>query len=55
VLAHREVNTRKADRLPQEAGLHLRVRPTAPRPLPVSVFIRNHHSVADWEHFLRLP
>lgn len=53
VLAHREVNSRKADRLPQEAGLRLRQRPTAPRALPVSVFIRNHHGVSDWEHFLR--
>jgi hypothetical protein len=53
VLAHREVNTRKADRLPQEAGLHLRALPMAPRPMPASVFIRNHHGVADWEHFLQ--
>src|SRR6185436_957916 len=30
VLAHREVNSRKADRLPQEAGLRLRKRPSAP-------------------------
>jgi 5-methylcytosine-specific restriction endonuclease McrA len=54
VLAHREVNSRKADRLPQEAGLHLRTRPSVPRALPVSAFIRNHHGVADWEHFLQL-
>lgn len=53
VLAHREVNSRKEDRLPQEAGLHLRTRPTVPRALPVSVCIRNHHGVADWEHFLQ--
>jgi 5-methylcytosine-specific restriction endonuclease McrA len=52
VLAHREVNSQKADRLPHEAGLRLRKRPAAPRALPVSAFIRNHHSVADWDHFL---
>ncbi|HEY3899940.1 MAG TPA: HNH endonuclease [Chthoniobacter sp.] len=52
VLAHREVNSQKADRLPHEAGLRLRKRPAAPRALPVSAFIRNQHSVADWEHFL---
>jgi 5-methylcytosine-specific restriction endonuclease McrA len=52
VLAHREVNSRKANRLPQEAGLHLRKRPSVPRALPVSAFIRNHHEVADWAHFL---
>ncbi len=52
VLAHREVNSRKADRLPHEAGLHLRTRPARPRALPVSAFIRNHHGVPDWGHFL---
>jgi len=52
VLAHREVNSRKADRLPREAGLQLRKQPSAPRALPASAFIRNHHGVADWEHFL---
>ena len=30
VLAHREVNSRKANRLPDEAGLHLRKQPVAP-------------------------
>ncbi len=52
VLAHREVNSRKGNRLPHEAGLRLRKQPTSPRALPVSVLIRNHHGVADWEHFL---
>jgi len=52
VLAHREINSHKADRLPQEAGLRLRRRPAAPRALPASAFIRNHHGIADWKHFL---
>jgi 5-methylcytosine-specific restriction endonuclease McrA len=52
VLAHREINSRKADRLPQEAGLRLRKPPNAPRALPASAFIRNHHGMPDWEHFL---
>jgi 5-methylcytosine-specific restriction endonuclease McrA len=52
VLAHREINGRKADRLPHEAGLRLRKRPSAPRALPASAFIRNHHDVSDWQHFL---
>ena len=52
VLAHREVNSRKANRLPHEAGLHLRKQPVAPRVVPASVLIRNHHGVRDWEHFL---
>ena len=52
VLAHREVNSRKADRLPQEVGLSLSKRPSPPRSLPASAFIRNPHGVADWAHFL---
>ena len=52
VLAHREINSRKADRLPQEAGLQLRQRPSAPRALPAPAFIRNDHGVPDWDHFL---
>ena len=52
VLAHREVNSRKADRLPHEAGLRLRKVPAIPRALPVTVLIRNHHGVRDWEYFL---
>ena len=52
VLAHREINSRKADRLPHEAGLRLRKPPVAPRVVPASALIRNHHGVRDWEHFL---
>src|SRR6266446_5357305 len=52
VLAHRVVNSRKANRLPHEAGLRLRKQPVAPRVVPASVLIRNHHGVRDWEHFL---
>jgi len=52
VLAHREVNSRKADRLPQEVGLSLRKQPAVPRALPANMMIRNQHGVRDWEHFL---
>lgn len=52
VLTHCEINSRKADRLPHEAGLRLRKQPAAPRALPVSVLIRNQHRIPDWEHFL---
>jgi len=53
VLAHKEINSRKADRLPEEAGLRLRRQPSAPRDLPATVLIRNAHRVRDWEHFLK--
>jgi 5-methylcytosine-specific restriction endonuclease McrA len=53
VLAHKEINSRKADRLPHEAGLRLRRQPAAPRELPATVLIRNPHGINDWEHFLK--
>ena len=52
VLACRQVNSRKADRLPEEVGLRLLRAPSAPRELPVTVLLRNPHGIADWELFL---
>ena len=52
VLAHRDVNSRKADRLPEEAGLRLLARPQAPKALPSYRWIRNTLQVRDWEYFL---
>ncbi len=52
VLADRKINSRKADRLPQEAGLRLRRPPVTPREVPVTLLIRNVHGVRDWQHFL---
>ncbi len=52
VLAHREINTRKGSHLPEEAGLRLIRRPSAPRELPTTQFIRNHCGVSDWKWFL---
>jgi 5-methylcytosine-specific restriction endonuclease McrA len=52
VWSAREVNQRKADRLPHEAGLKLLSVPRAPKELPVSAMIRNAHGVAEWKLFL---
>jgi 5-methylcytosine-specific restriction endonuclease McrA len=51
VWAKREVNSRKADRLPHEAGLRLLRRPRAPAPTP---FVAAHRAIRhpDWRHFL---
>ena len=51
VWAKREVNARKADRLPHEAGLRLLRRPRAPGPVPVVAFLRVPRH-PDWRHFL---
>ena len=53
VLADRKVNSRKADRLPHEAGLRLRKVPAAPRAVPATMMIRNAHGIPDWQHFLK--
>lgn len=52
VIADKKVNSKKADRLPQEVGLKLLKTPVAPREVPVSSMIRNHLSIPDWNYFL---
>ena len=52
VWAAKDVNQRKADRLPHEAGLKLLKVPRAPKELPVTAHIRNAHGVAEWKLFL---
>ena len=48
----KEVNQKKADRLPHEAGLKLLSTPRAPKELPVSALIRNTGEQGDWKLFL---
>jgi 5-methylcytosine-specific restriction endonuclease McrA len=52
VWSAKDVNQRKADRLPHEAGLKLLKVPRAPQELPVTALIRNAPGIADWELFL---
>jgi 5-methylcytosine-specific restriction endonuclease McrA len=52
VLVDRKVNSKKGDRLPEEVGLRLLRKPVIPREVPVSMFIRNHHGIRDWDYFL---
>jgi len=52
VWSAKEVNQRKADRLPHEAGLKLLTVPRAPKELPVTALLRNAHGVAEWKLFL---
>ncbi|HTV42036.1 MAG TPA: HNH endonuclease [Candidatus Sulfotelmatobacter sp.] len=52
VWSAKDVNQRKADRLPHEAGLRLLAAPRAPKELPVTARLRNAHGVAEWKLFL---
>ena len=53
VWADKDVNARKGNRLPQEAGLRLLTHPRAPKELPVTALIRNAPGVADWALFVK--
>ena len=52
VWSSKDVNARKGNRLPHEAGLKLLSVPRAPKELPVTALIRNAHGVAEWKLFL---
>ena len=53
VWSSKDVNARKGNRLPKEAGLKLLALPRAPKELPVTALIRNPHGVADWRLFVK--
>jgi 5-methylcytosine-specific restriction endonuclease McrA len=52
VLSHKEINSKKADRTPEEAGLKLLRKPADPKELPATFYIRNKHNVREWDLFL---
>ena len=52
VWAAKDVNTRKGNRLPHEAGLKLLTVPRAPKEQLVTALIRNSHSIPEWKLFL---
>ena len=53
VWASKAVNSKKGNRLPQEAGLKLLSAPRVPKELPATALIRNPHDVADWKWFVK--
>ena len=52
VWSSKDVNARKGNRLPHEAGLKLLSVPRAPKELPATALLRNAHGVAEWKLFL---
>ncbi|MDA7882240.1 HNH endonuclease [Akkermansiaceae bacterium] len=52
VISDRNINTRKADRTPAEAGLALLAKPARPPKRLVTHFIRNKFQIKDWRIFL---
>jgi 5-methylcytosine-specific restriction endonuclease McrA len=52
VLTSREINAKKADKTPEEAGLKLIKPPIIPRYMPSTLYIKNKHNIKEWEMFL---
>ena len=52
VWSAKDVNQRKADRLPHEAGLRLLSVLRAPKDLPVTAHLRNAYGIVEWKLFL---
>jgi 5-methylcytosine-specific restriction endonuclease McrA len=52
VLACKQVNAKKADATPEEAGLRLLKKPESPKELPIFHYITNKHNIKEWEIFL---
>jgi len=52
VLAERLLNSNKGARTPAEAGLKLIKRPMVPKPIPVTLTLKNLLAIPDWDHFL---
>jgi len=53
VWSSKDVDAKKGNRLPHEAGLKLLNVPRAPKELPASSLIRNAHEIPDWELFVK--
>jgi len=53
VWAGKDVNARKGNRLPHEAGLRLLNAPRSPKELPASATIRNAHGIPEWRLFVK--
>lgn len=52
VLAHKDINAKKANKTPEESGLQLIRKPYIPKDLPVSLYIKNKHNIKEWNAFL---
>jgi 5-methylcytosine-specific restriction endonuclease McrA len=54
VLSHKEVNHKKGNKTPEEAGLRLIRQPYEPRAVPTIFYINNHQNIPEWDIFLKL-
>lgn len=52
-LAHRDINSKKSNKLPEEAGLSLKFIPHIPNPRTPAEEIQNKEKYAEWDMFLK--
>lgn len=52
VLSCKQLNQKKADRTPNEAGMKLIRKPFMPKAVPITATLKNVHNMEDWNHFL---
>ena len=52
VISHKDINSKKADKTPKEAGLSLIKTPCEPTALPTTLYIRNINNIVEWTLFL---
>lgn len=52
VLSHKDINSRKGDRTPEECGIKLIKPPAVPKQLPVTFYIKNKFNIKEWDTFL---
>lgn len=53
VLASKDINSKKGNLTPEEAGLKLMIKPTVPKEMPSYHYIRNKHNIKEWGYFLK--
>ena len=53
VLADKRINNLRGNRSLKEAGLTLKIQPTAPRAKPFHESLRNQLKFPEWEFFVR--
>ena len=52
VLSHKDVNARKGNKTPIEAGLRLLRQPKEPQSLPTTFYLENKFNIKEWDSFL---
>ena len=50
--AHKKINNDRGHKSHKEFGMHPKMKPTAPKPLPMSHFIQNAYNIPEWDRFL---